>query len=375
MFRKGGIMITRKELYSWLFVAVRYLPDSAYLTDCFGRFLWVNEVKARNSNTIPAEMIGKTNFDFLPYAEAQGIWESENIIYETGMPIQGEVEELPCSDGSKRWNSVTKNLIRDEDGKAIGIFGISRDITEKILTRQELALAKKTALEMVQMASHDIRSPITFGRGMLERVINDRYGVITESPKSVLEEVSFELKRVENITRDYLRNSLLLKDGAGIKEEEQLDMRMQVIEPILESFQKEFERRGVTIDNRLKSVPIGMIHVPAEDRVEIQMIFKNLFENACKKFSPEDKGKISFGVEFHSHNGEKYPVLNVWDSGDGVPEDKRSQLFEPYNSETSTGVGLHTCREIARRRGGDLWYEHTDAGHPNFKFRYWRPVE
>jgi PAS domain S-box-containing protein len=367
-------MITQKELYSWLFVAMRYLPDSAYLKDLFGRFLWVNEAKAKKHNTTPEGMIGKTDFDFLPYAEAQQIWESENIIYETRIPIQDEIEELPNPDGSKRWNSVTKKLLWDENGNIVGIFGVSRDITERILRQQELALAKKTALEMVRMASHDIQGPITFSAGMLKRVIGGRYAVIDESPRNVLEEISFELERVEKITKDYLRNSSFFIDGAGIKEEELLDMRMQVIEPVLDGFQNEFARRGITIDNRLKSVPIGMIHAPVEDRVDIQIIFKNLFENACKKFSPEDRCKISFGVEFHDHNGKKYPVFNVWDSGEGVPEEKRAKLFEPYRSETSSGVGLHTCREIARKYGGDLWYEHTDAGHPNFKFRYWRPV-
>lgn len=364
----------QKELYSWLFIAMRYLPDSAYLTDLFGRFLWVNPKKAENSNTTPEDMIGKTNFHYLPYAEAQRIWESESDIIETGIPIQDEVEELSGSDGSKRWNSVSKNLLRDEGGNIIGIFGVSRDITERILRQQELALAKKMALEMVRIANHDIQGPLIAGKGLLNRAIHSRYGKIDESTKGALEDVLFELNRIENTAKNYLRNSSFLLDGAGIEDKKFLDMRMEVIEPVLEEFQKEFDRRGIIIDNKLKSVPIGTILVPAKDRTEIQIIFTNLFWNSCRKFFLENTGKISFGVEYHFYNGEKYPVLNVWDSGDGVPEEKRSQLFEPYKSDSSTGIGLYTCREIARKHDGDLWYEHTEAGHPNFKFRYWRPV-
>ena len=364
-----------KELDKAEHIAWIYQPDSAYFIDIRGRYLRVNVAKAKHWNTTPEAMKNKTDFDYMSWTDALKIFYSENSIWETSIPIKDEIEEITNPDGTKRYNSVSKKLVWLKSGKIIGIYGISRDITDRIIVQQELARAREIYLKMIRITNHDIQGPLSTAIAMLERAIGGRYGKHDESVKAALEDIDFELGRIKNTTSDYLNNLSYLIDGAGIGEKPLLDMRMEVIEPVLENFQKEFDRRGIQIDNKFRAVPIGRIRVPAEDRKEVQIIFNNLFGNVCKKFSPEDNGKISFGVKYEFHNGKEYPILNVWDSGDGVPEENRSQLFEPYKSETSTGVGLHTCREIARSHGGDIWYEHTGAGHPNFMFRYWRSVE
>ncbi len=58
----------------------------------------------------------------------------------------------------------------------------------------------------------------------------------------------------------------------------------------------------------------------------------------------------------------------VWDSGPGVPEEKRVKIFEKFESTGSTGLGLAISRDPAGRLDGKLWYEHAAGGHPNFKF-------
>ena len=43
-------------------------------------------------------------------------------------------------------------------------------------------------------------------------------------------------------------------------------------------------------------------------------------------------------------------------------------IFEMFESENSSGIGLPVSRELVRRHGGDLWCEESPDGHPNFVF-------
>ena len=106
------------------------IPDSIYFKDDQNRFVLVNKAKAYRWNVKAADMIGKTDFDFLPHEQAQKAFDDDNKILQTSEPIIGTIEKITGSDGVERWFSVTKVPRYDKDGKIIGIIGISRDVTE-----------------------------------------------------------------------------------------------------------------------------------------------------------------------------------------------------------------------------------------------------
>lgn len=106
------------------------IPDSIYFKDEKNRFIMVNKAKAIHSNVTPEEMIGKTDFDFLPEEEARRSFEDDKEIITTGKFIVNKIEKLTGIDGSERWVSVTKVPRFDEEGNIIGTMDISRDVTE-----------------------------------------------------------------------------------------------------------------------------------------------------------------------------------------------------------------------------------------------------
>jgi PAS domain S-box-containing protein len=114
------------------------VPDSIYFKDDKNKFVLVNKAKALHSNTTPDSMVGKTDFDFLPETEARISCEDEKNILVTGKPIVNKMEKLTSRDGSERWMSVTKIPWMDDNGKIIGIMGISRDVTEWKQTEKQL---------------------------------------------------------------------------------------------------------------------------------------------------------------------------------------------------------------------------------------------
>jgi PAS domain S-box-containing protein len=106
------------------------IPDSIYFKDEENKFVMVNKAKAARSNVKPEDMIGKTDFDFLPEEEARKVFEDDEEVMKTGKFIINKVERLTSFDGSDKWVSVTKFPRFDNEGNIIGSMGISRDITE-----------------------------------------------------------------------------------------------------------------------------------------------------------------------------------------------------------------------------------------------------
>jgi len=130
--------------HSRLQTLLENIPDSIYFKDERNKFVLVNKAKAHHSNVTPEQMIGKTDFDFLPAAEAEKAFQDDKQVIETGQPLVNKVEKLTSSEGAERWVSVTKIPWYDAKGKIIGTIGISRDISEqkqaegKVVSEHEL---------------------------------------------------------------------------------------------------------------------------------------------------------------------------------------------------------------------------------------------
>jgi len=126
--KQAEIKITRE--HSLLKTLMDSSPDSIYFKDEENKFIKVNKTKASHSNVKPEEMIGKTDYDFLPEDEAKKSFEDDEEILKTGKFIINKIEKLTNIDGSEKLVSVTKIPRFDAEGNIIGTMGISRDITE-----------------------------------------------------------------------------------------------------------------------------------------------------------------------------------------------------------------------------------------------------
>jgi len=104
--------------------------DSVYFKDENNKFVLVNKAKAAHFHVPPEEMIGKTDFDFLPEDDAKRASADDEEIMKTGKFIVNKIEKLTGKDGSEQWVSVTKVPRFDPEGNIIGTMGISRDVTE-----------------------------------------------------------------------------------------------------------------------------------------------------------------------------------------------------------------------------------------------------
>jgi PAS domain S-box-containing protein len=115
------------------------LPDAIYFKDTASRFSRVNKaVAVLLGLDDPAQVVGKTHFDFFPEEQAQRSRAEDQEIMRTGRPMVGEDEKIYWPAGREGWLSTTKLAFRDQAGAVIGTFGVSRDITQR--KQAEMAL-------------------------------------------------------------------------------------------------------------------------------------------------------------------------------------------------------------------------------------------
>jgi phosphoserine phosphatase RsbU/P len=107
------------------------MSDMIYFKDRDSRFIMLNQATAKwQGGRSPDEIIGTTDSDFYSEEDAKRMREDELRIMETKEPLYGLEEGETRKDGTHAWVSTTKMPLCDDAGNVIGIFGISRDITE-----------------------------------------------------------------------------------------------------------------------------------------------------------------------------------------------------------------------------------------------------
>ncbi|MBI1924959.1 PAS domain S-box protein [Candidatus Poribacteria bacterium] len=132
------------------------IPDSIYFKDANSRFIRINKALAvRFGLSAPSGAVGKTDFDFFTQEHAQQAYADEQKVIRTGQPLLGKEEKETWHD-RVTYASTTKVPLRDKDGKIIGTFGISRDITEHELAEAAL----RESEDRLRRAVHDAPFPI-----------------------------------------------------------------------------------------------------------------------------------------------------------------------------------------------------------------------
>lgn len=136
------------ERQGWLECVINQIPDYIYVKDLEGRFLFANQaVVANNGLSHLKDLIGRTDFDFLPSHVANIATDVERRVAETGLPHFGSAELAFRGDG-ERWLMITRVPFRDASETIVGVVGASRDITAQKSAERRM-LSQSRLLEMI----------------------------------------------------------------------------------------------------------------------------------------------------------------------------------------------------------------------------------
>lgn len=128
---------------------------------------------------------------------------------------------------------------------------------------------------------------------------------------------------------------------------------------------REVEKGGVTLTTDLSTTRDVVLRL---DRIALEQIIFNLARNAVEAAADSAERQ----VRITSDPTETGIVVEIADSGPGVPENIRNRLFEPFvtGKPDGTGLGLALCQRLTDRMGGELTLVEDRAGTV---FRLWLP--
>ena len=342
------------EANTLLQVLLDHMPDQIYFKDAQSRFIKNSRSQARALGlNDPADVVGKSDFDFFPHAQRS--YEKEQEIIRTGKAMVDEEERVVWPDGRETWVSTTKVPLPDQAGQIIGTFGISRDITER--KRAEAALQKaKLELEAANReleafsysVSHDLRSPLRSIDGFSQALLEDYADKLPAEGQDHLNRVRAATQRMGQLIDDLLN---LSKVTRAIMKSVPVDLS-ELAQGIAGELQRTQPERRVNFN----IAP----HLKAHgDPNLLQVALENLLNNAWKFTSKQEQAQIEFG----SKNENDETIYFIRDTGAGFDMTYAGKLFGAFQrlhsmSEFSgTGIGLATVQRIINRHGGRIWAE------------------
>jgi len=140
------------------------ISDHIYFKDLESRFIRVNLTQANVFGlTDPELLTGKTDFDFFSTEHAKQAYDDEQKIVNTGQPVDMEERET-WPDRPDTWVSTTKVPLRDGEGRIVGTFGISRDITRRKKIEEELAAGRNLLRNLIDNMPDSIYAKDLKGR-------------------------------------------------------------------------------------------------------------------------------------------------------------------------------------------------------------------
>jgi len=340
------------------------IPDHIYFKDTDSCFIRINRAMARWLGlSDPAQALGKTDFDFFSEEHARQAYADEQEIMRTGRPIVGKEEKETWSDGRETWVSTTKVPLCDREGRIIGTFGISRDITERKRAEQEREKLRREQEEFYSMISHDLRTPLFSIQGFVDLILQGRVSD-PEVQREFLTRVARQSRRLITLVDELLDLSRL---ETGRLELERGEVQIQtLVERVVDQLESVARQKSISLTAQ---VPPSLPPVEADSR-RIEQVLTNLVGNALK-FTPEG-GRVVAKAEVQ---GDEL-VVQVSDTGIGIPSEAMPHLFTKFyrggdaskRYAKGTGLGLYVSRRIVEAHGGRIWAESEPGRGSTFSF-------
>ncbi len=216
---------------------------------------------------------------------------------------------------------------------------------------EQLKLHDKMQKDFINIAAHELRTPIQPILGLTEAVLSKSKD---ETQKELLEVVVRNAKRLRTLIENILDVTRIENQSLNLRKE-----RLN-INGIILNILEEYESRDNKRKNDLKIVfePKDDFFVQA-DKGRVMQVISNLMNNAIK-FTV--KGTITVTTKKKEEDNEI--IVSIKDTGSGIDPEIMPRLFSKFatKSQTGTGLGLFVSQKIVEAHGGKIWAENNSDG-------------
>ncbi len=369
---------------SLLNTLLKNIPDSIYFKDLQSRFIRVSQAMAEKFGYQNVdEIIAKTDADIFTPEHAEQARKDELEIIKTHVPLVDRVERETWPDHEDTWCMTTKMPLVDEEGKPIGTFGISRDITA--LKRSEAALqeavrmadaANRAKSEFLANMSHEIRTPMNALVGMADLLAQTDLNEVQSEYVDTIRRSSDSLLRLLNDILDFSKIEARKLELESVPFSLVYEIQAAISTLRYQGAKKNLQLR-LEYEDELPQHFIG-------DPGRIRQILINLIGNAVK-FT--DRGGVTVKVQRQSgrpdmandeigsdraanivdgenaiDTGTTTLRVSIVDTGIGISPEQQATVLAPFTQADAsmtrrfggTGLGLSISRQLVELMGGTL---------------------
>jgi PAS domain S-box-containing protein len=332
------------------------VPEHIYFKDRQSRFLRNSRAHLRVFGlTRPEEAIGKSDFDFFSAEHAQQAYDDEQRLMASGESITKE-EEATRPDGTSAWVLSTKMPLRDESGRIVGTFGISRDITDQKRAAEAMRRAKdaaeeanRTKSQFLASMSHELRTPLNSIIGFANILLKNKPGNLSPADLNFLDRIHANGKHLLALINEILDLSKI--------EARKVDVHLEPVALDLLIRQTIAQQEALVRDRPVQlaaDLPDRVAPI-LSDPEKLRQILINLLGNALK-FTEQGSVTVRLVTNPTDHRPTR---LDVIDTGIGIPPDKLGVIFEAFQQAEEgtarkyggTGLGLTISQALCHLLG------------------------
>jgi len=253
-----------------------------------------------------------------------------------------------------RFNEMTAQLRSAQEQ-------LRRSAQAQIKLEQRLRQSEKLATigQLAAEIAHEVGTPLNVIGGRARAVQRK-----AEQPEVVLKNAAIIADQAGRITK--IIQQMLDLSRKRNPDKRELELR-QCIDAALTLLEYQIEQSSIRVDNKLAA------ELPAVmgDADALQQVFINLILNAIQAMPEGGVLRLSSEVTTRRKEGldlappQRFVTVSIADSGGGIPEDERGQIFEPFYSTKAkgegTGLGLTVVHGIVKEHDGWIDVEHNGS--------------
>jgi PAS domain S-box-containing protein len=336
-----------------------------------GRFKFVNDNLRALLADVSDEIIESYSMKLVYPDDRERVRESAIKILrgESSTPYKYRIID---KEGQVRWLLESVASIQYQGRRAI--LGHAMDITEREMAQEKLEEAYEKERRLRQELQIEVQRRVEFTRALVHELKTPLTPIMSSSDLLVsgLKEEPW-LSVAQNIQRGAINLNKRIGELLDLARGEigmlRLNPKRVDILKLLQHVGSEMSVVASSNGQTLKVELPSSLPLPWADSDRLRQITQNLLVNATK-FTPEG-GTITLRAKEENSS----IVVEVQDTGYGIPEEEQRRLFRPYHRQTGDrehlsglGLGLALCKNLVQLHGGRIWVRSQEGKGSTFSF-------